>query len=55
MVVFPGHYVCSLHATVELRKNSIYCVFLRKKRMYKSRPEITEVGLVKVMFVFMTG
>lgn len=48
--------VCTLQ--LSLIKN-VFIVFfsekLKMEQMYQSRPEVTEVGLVKLMFVFMTG
>lgn len=56
MFVFTGCCVCSLHATVEPGKKCIYVFFTEKKveQMYQNGPQVTEVGLVKMMFVFMT-
>lgn len=58
MVVFTGRCVRSLHATVEPGKKCNYCVFHRKEKveqLHQNGPEVTEAGLVKMMFVFMTG
>lgn len=47
--------VCTLQ--LSLVKNVIIVFFTEKKKWssYQNGPEVTEAGLVKMMFVFMTG